>query len=61
MAKLIGTRKVPLDEVASVLAAISEVPTERRMDVVATTIAAWFAVDCRGDVRCHDVSEWRPS
>lgn len=60
MATVIGTRQVPIDEVASVLAAIADVPPERRVDVVGTAIGAWLAVDPQGGTECRDVSEWRP-
>lgn len=60
MATLIGARQVPIDEVASVLAAIADVPTERRMDVVSCAIAAWVAVDFQGGTQARDPSEWRP-
>lgn len=52
---------MPIDEVASVLLAISDVPTERRMDVVTTALSAWFAVEYRGGTKPRDVKDWKPS
>lgn len=57
---LIGTLQVPVDEVATVLLAISDVPTERRMDVVSTALSAWLAVEYQGGTRPRDVTEWKP-
>ena len=60
MAKVIGVHQVPVDEVASVLAAIADVPTERRMDAVSTALGCWMAVEYQGGTTPRDPSEWRP-
>jgi hypothetical protein len=59
VAKLIGVHQVPIDEVAGVLLAIQDVPAERRMNVVAAAINAWFAADMQGGTKCRDASEWK--
>lgn len=51
---------MPIDEVASVLLAISDVPTERRMDVVSAALGCWLAVDFQGGTKCREVTEWKP-